>query len=347
MCLNVNSLWVLACALALCAASTHAQGLADAPGPDPRFDDGQSIVAETFLGPITVGVANLSDDQATRTTSADVELGYIYQLTLNQAFPKVAEIKPFLFNRAESTEATYYESLGIGAGVRLSIAEQYEASNWFLKLGILTPNETYRERYNTDRELSSIVEVIVGYEFPLNQGSTDREMNRRITPPDTIRLRVPATLFDPAQVIEPDTLQRIHTLVIQAYLSITLQRVDPAGNTEPTRPEPHFRAIHRVQRATGTKLTPTQQHLLTDKRATDPNERAAIRREIVATYLRQGLNDLMREKYPLLIEARSADAALSIAKMSRPGVRLTPSDQPLDADAMIEHYIQTVTASIK
>jgi len=333
------------------AGSSRAQGPDDAPEPDPRLEEDQRILADTFLGPITVGVAHLSDNPYTRTTSGDVELGYLYRLQLHQAFPKIAEIRPFLFNRAESTDTAYYESLGIGAGVRLGVHDQYEENNWFVRLGILTPTEVYRERYDTDRDQSSIVEVVAGYEFPLKPGSVDRQITRRITPPKTVRLRVPARLFDMAQPIEPDTLQRIHTLVIQAYLTLVLQRIAPGGDATPPGPEPHFRAIDRVRRATGTRLTPTQHHLLTDDRATQPDERAAIRRTIVEDYLREGLTGLMRERYPLLIEAapgeNDTNANTPTAKMSRPGVKLTPGTQPLDADAMIEHYIQAVTAAIE
>lgn len=322
---------------------------------DPRFQEDQRIETDTPLGRLSVGVSGIREDVRNQATRGDVEVGTFYHHEFDAVFPRVLELRPFVFNRVDSTEEETFASLGIGVGTRVSLRKKHEENNWFTRISLLTPTELYRERYGSDREDQSILELFAGFEFTLNDVFRGPVMRERLSPPDQINLRVPARLFDTSQEIDPTTLKQIHALIIEAYLSAVLRQVGQ-GPMPDIELEPYWRIIHQIEHTTGQRLNLAQRHLLLDDRATEPEDRAAVRREIVSGFIRRGLTQIMREPYPLLIVATSPQPAdpqahpqqsVGQAMMSLPGVKLKPGNHPLDADAMIEDYIQMVTAAIQ
>ncbi|MFK7790409.1 MAG: hypothetical protein AB8C95_13065 [Phycisphaeraceae bacterium] len=347
------------CLILICLVSAiesaHAQDLREEPGLDTRFQEDQRLETETALGRITVGVSGLSENEKLDATIGDVELGYLYQFEFDTTFPRVAELRPFLFNRAESTGASYYESLGIGAGLRLNWRKKYEENNWFIRFTVLTPTDAYRERYDLDRNQSSIIELFSGYEIPFSDLYQGREMRQRITPPSMIQLAVPPELFDPNQQIDSAVLKRVHTLIIGAYLTRVQEQLTTIDTQSPIA-DRNWPAIDLIQQVTQEDFPEAKWRSLHIDVIQDEDELAKQRRELVAQYLRQGLIEMMRGPYALLLKPTKSQPGekfspvlnnTPVGQISYPGIRLKPSQQPLDADTMIEDYIALMTSQIR
>lgn len=332
------------------ASSPAAGQVAPSAGDlDSRFSEDQRVEVDTPLGRVSVGVSGLSENEQLKSTLGDLELGYLYQHELDSVFPRVAELRPFLFNRAETTDTALYESLGVGAGVRLSLRKKYEQRNWFIRLSGLTPTDAYRERYALDPDRSTVVEVFGGYEVPFSGPATERALRQRVAGPSVVRLRVPAALFDSARPIDAEIRRQIHAMMVQAYLvRVNQQQGTDRDASEPAdRPWPVLDLIGRV---TGEELNPAQWMLLEDDRPIDPQQHAEDRRALLSDYLRLGLTQMMRDRYPLMIEsvgeapAGAGQPGMRVVMMSRPGMNLSPKQRMLDADTMIQDYIATILA---
>lgn len=338
------------------AQQARAQALAEDGGVDTRFQEDQRLEVDTALGQFTIGVSGINENEKLGATGGDVEFGYLYRFEFDSDFPRVAELRPFVFNRADSTDASAYESLGVGVGVRLSLRKKYEENNWFVRLSALTPTEAYRERYDLERDLESVYEVFAGYEVPFDDPFADREMRRRLTPPRLIRLGVSAKMFDLAKPITPEVVKHVHSLMIGAYLSKVWQ-LHGGAHVQRTLVDSDWPVLALIERVTGEALTPDQWRDLSSDWVTEPEERTARRRAIVGDYLRQGLVKMMRESYPLMVDFVRAQAgsgvvqdqqtASRISQISRPGMNVQPNDQPLDADTMIEDYVAAYLAGIE
>lgn len=335
--------------------SARAQLRSDEAGLDTRFQEDQRVETDTALGRFTIGVSGLTESEKLEATTGDVELGYLYQFEFDSTFPRVVELRPFLFNRAESTETSYYESLGIGAGLRLSWRKKYEENNWFVRFSVLTPTETYRERYNLDRDQSSIVELFAGYEIPFSDVYKAHAMRQRVTPPSMVELAVPPELFDSATPIDAKVIKRIHTLIIGAYLS-RVHKLQDSSEPQLQNINRDWPAIHLIQRVTQEAFPESQWQALHIDVIKDPDVLAERRREMIARYLRDGLVQMMRGPYPLLLKPAPPEPGETInpaphtwpvGQISYPGMRLKPSQQPLDADTIIEDYITLMTSQIR
>ncbi len=315
--------------------------------PDPRLQPDKRIETETALGQFSVGVAGLTEHAKLRSTTGDIEFGTLYRVELDADFPRVLELRPFVFNRIESTETTYYESLGVGVGLRASLREKYEQNNWFIRLSILTPTDVYIERYSQTRTADSVVELFAGFEIPLNGEASDRDLRQRVTGPRVIQLGVSPVLFAGAETINPQVLGKVHALMIGAYL----ERVKLVVYGQETRRTPiasDWPVIRLIEAVTDEQLTEAQWLELQTQVIAEPAQRAARRQAIVADILRRGLTAMMRKPYPLIFEPVDlrADALgqegvsdLCVARVSRPGMGPINANDPLDSDAMIENYI--------
>jgi len=325
--------------------------------PDAPRDGDQTPQTDTELGPFSIGVTDISENARLKTLSGNVELGYLYEHTFDATFPRVLVLRPFLFNRASTTETSYYESLGVGAGIGLSLRKQYEQNNWFVRVSMLTPSDHYRAQLDLNRDQTAIFDLFAGYEIPLGVTDRGRELRERTTSPGLIQLRVPAWLLQAGHGIEADTLAQVHTLMVAAYLAEVsrLQGTPPAPRRQARADWPVIRLIARV---TGRRLSAMQWRVLsddTDVAADSGDERIERRRRIVADFVKRGLTEMMRGSYPLLIKPVEMSAtrgvaagrpAKTVAFISRPGTRVRPSDRPMDADTMIEHYIASLLSHI-
>lgn len=351
--LFINKLPVLL-ALLWAVDGSSAQTTDEPPVVDSRFQEDQRIETDTALGRLTIGVSGISENEKLGATTGDVELGYLYSFEFDSEFPRVAELRPFLFNRAESTDTTYYESLGIGAGLRLSLRKKYEENNWFVRFSMLTPTDAYRERYDMGRNQSSIVEFFTGYEVPLSDLNHDHDMRERVTGPTLIELGVPAVMFDLPGEIDPAVLERVHTLMVAAYLA-KVSQLHGVAPAKQAKADSDWRVLHLIEQVTDERLTQVQWLVLSSDAVTGAEERVDRRRQIVAEFVRRGITQLMREPYPLICKPFQpqqggtfpARTAQHVGLISRPGMKLQPSQQPLDADTMIEHYIKHMTAQIQ
>lgn len=345
---------ILVCLLAMTGV-VHAQVLTDQPGLDTRFEEDQRLETDTALGRFTIGVSGLSENEKLAATTGDVELGYLYQYEFDSTFPRVIDLRPFLFNRAESSESSYYESLGVGAGVRLSWRKKYEEKNWFARLSTLTPTDAYRERYDLDRNLSTIVELFVGYEIPFVDAVEGRAMRKRVTPPSMIELAIPPELFDASASIDAGVIKRIHPMIIGAYL-VAVERDQDRIAPRPSDADRNWPAVELIQRATQEDFPEARWAALHIDVIEDAEVLAERRRELVADYLRQGLITMMRGPYPLLLKPTKPEAGEAIAPATKaypvgqiayPGMRVKPGSEPLDADRMIEDYVELMTSRIR
>ncbi|MGB0768859.1 MAG: hypothetical protein ACPGYV_14250 [Phycisphaeraceae bacterium] len=364
--------WVGVVAAAAMAGAVSAQDLGSADGIDSRFQEDQRIEADTLLGRFTLGVSGINDNERRNATGGDVEFGYLYQFAFDEVFPRVVELRPFVFNRAESTDASYYESLGLGAGLRLNWREAYETKNWFVRVSVLTPTDAYRERFDLDRDQASVAEVFAGYEIPFRNDLAGRDMRARVMRVRAIELAVPGELFAGEASIDDAVLARVRGMIVGAYLLRVFERVGGRGAAwDPALSD--WPAIQLIQGVTDRAFPLGRYRALHPDVIPDPGELAARRRELVTGYLRQGLVEMMRGPYPLILKpmrlggsAASLDAdaigdadgradaplvsdaeTFPVGLMARPGMRLTPGRAPLDADAMIEAYIRFATSSIR
>lgn len=339
---------------AVIGVSAHAQLLNNEDPLDPRFQEDQRIESETPLGRLSVGVSGISEDARNQTTRGDVEFGSFYQHEFDAVFPRILELRPFVFNRIDSTDDAYYASLGVGIGTRVSLRKKHEKKNWFARLSVLTPTELYRERYGSDRDDQSIAELFAGFEFTLNDGFLGHEMRRRLSPPKTIYLRVPARMMDRSQPIPPDVLAAVHAMMIEAYLSQVYRQRGAPSAAAPLRGE-RWPVIEFIEEASGEELTPAQRFGLAKVLALEPEEDLARRRRIASDFLERGLMSMMRGEYPFLIEiaapisdpSTDPNPSISITRMSLPGMNVTPRNEPLDADTMIRHYIASYQAKLR
>lgn len=312
---------------------------------DSRFQEDQRIVAGTALGNISVGVFGIREDAKRDATRGDLEVGTFYQHEFDTVFPRIVELRPFIFNRIDSTYDSTYTSRGLGVGTRVSMRKKNQENNWFVRLSVLTTTEEYREIYGGDRDNQSIVELFAGFEFVLADATPRQVIRNRLTTPDMIELSVPDRLIND-NAIPPDLVREVHTLIIAAYLARVRGRID-----EPLpMHDPHTRrypTLTLVEHATGKQMTLDQRIGLVPQRLAIPEQDLARRREIVHTFLQRGLATMMRNDYPLLILIASpnvdtpsnATAPTHAARMSRPGMNLRPRNTPLDADTMIRDFI--------
>lgn len=328
-----------------------------APAQAQAQEPGQT---DTALGPFSIGVTDISENARLKTLAGNVELGYLYEHTFDATFPRVLELRPFLFNRASTTETSYYESLGVGAGLGLSLRKQYEQNNWLVRLSMLTPTDEYRRQFDLDRDQTTVVDLFAGYEVPIGVTDRGRDLRARTTPPGLIQLRVPARMLRPGHGIEAGTLAQVHTLMVAAYLAEVsrLQGPTPAPRRQAHANWPVIRLIERV---TGRRLSAMQWRALSGAADSDSDsdsgeERIERRRRIVAQAVKRGLTEMMRGSYPLLIKPVEASAgggvaagrpATTVAFISRPGTRVQPSGRPMDADTMIEHYTASLLSQIE
>lgn len=318
------------------------------PDHDARLEPARRVEIESPLGPITVGLSGVTEHARLQSTTGDVEFGTIYQIEMSGVFPRLVELRPFVFNRVESTTESYYESLGLGVGMQASIRKKHEQNNWFVRLSMLTPTDLYRDRYNQDRDQDSIFEAIAGYEVPLNPGDHDHNMRERLTGRTTVVMKLPALLFDPEQAISPDLLRQMHTLIITAYLSrVALIEGQPGPLSGVD-----WSVLQLLERVTGEPLGRAQWLALQTDMVADPDERVARRRKIIADALRTRLIAAMRGPYPLLFEPLAAPparagSAITVAHATRPGMSLGGERDPLHVDAMIDHYIAAVLAGVR
>lgn len=344
------------CWVVLLAAHAAGQQLAGDDALDPRFQEDRRIESDTPLGRFSVGVSGITEDARSQSTRGDVEFGTFYDHEFDAVFPRVLELRPFVFNRIDSTETEAFASLGIGIGVgtRLSLRKKHEESNWFARVSVLTPSELYRERYGSDREDQSIAELFAGFEFTLNDATPGRAMRDRMSPPHLIQLRVPARMVDPAEPIDPDVLKRVHTLMVQAYLT-QVRRLVVESEQADARFARRWPVLHLVESASGQTLGDGQRIELNLQAAANPGEDLARRQAIASDFLERGLTAMMRVDYPLLITIRSSGisessdkpASASIARMSFPGTNPRPRNEPLDADTMIRHYIESYREAMR
>jgi len=322
----------------------RAVGQVVAPGElDPRFAPDKRLETDTALGRLSIGVSGVTEHERQQSTTGDVEFGTLYRVELDSEFPRVAELRPFVFNRIESTQASYYESLGIGFGLRASVREKYERNNWFVRVSALTPSELYIERYSQNGERGSVLELFGGYEVPIGPEAIDRDMRERVSRPTAVRLVVPPVLFDADAKIDPGVVERVHVLMVGAYLSRVYRLESEPGAPQALSGWPVLRMIERVS---GESVGEYDWLVLRTDTIEDPVERAERRRAILDDALWRGLTEMMRGPYPLVFEPSERSTA-SVAKVSRPGMAYSEAQGPLDADAMIGDYIRYVTSRIE
>lgn len=319
----------------------------ESPGElDPRFAPDRRLETDTALGRLSIGVSGLTEHERQQSTTGDVEFGTLYRVELDSEFPRVAELRPFVFNRIESTQASYYESLGIGFGLRASVREKHERNNWFVRVSSLTPSELYIERYSQNGERGSVLELFAGYEIPIGPAANDRDMRERVSRPTAVRLVVSPVLFDADAdaEIEPGVLERVRVLMVGAYLA-RVYRLE--SEPDPRLAFSGWPVLRMIERVSGEGVGEYDWRVLRTDIIEDPAERTERRRAIVADALRRGLTAMMRGRYPLVFEP-SERATASVAKVSRPGVGFNGVDGrgPLNADAMIEDYIRYVLSRI-
>lgn len=330
--------------LALLAAAFGAPAQVADPGAlDPRFAPDQRIEADTALGRLSIGVSGVTENERQQSTTGDVEFGTLYRVEIDSEFPRVAELRPFVFNRIESTEASYYESLGIGFGLRASVREKHERNNWFVRVSTLTPSELYIERYSQNGQRAAVLELFAGWELPIGPMTNTRDMRTRIARPTVVTLTLPPALFDTEAQLEPGVLERVHVLMAGAYLSRVYQLEADSNGPATVSGWPVLRMIERVS---GEGLSDYEWRVLQTGLVEDPTERAARRRLVVEDALRRGLTAMMRGPYPLVFEPSDARGT-RVAKASRPGMGWTDARDPLNVDAMIDHYIRFVTSRIE
>ena len=319
---------------------------------DPRFQPGRRIEADSVLGRFSLGLSGWKDNERLQATTGDVEFSTLYQVQTPGTFPRVAELRPYFFNRIETSDTGFYESLGIGVGLQAGLRRKYGDNSWFIRGAMLTPTDYYIERYNLDREQSSVLELFAGYEVPLQDRSPGREMRKRVSRPSVIVLGVSPMMFEPGQAINAVLLERTHALMIGAYLSRVWQAED-AGQAG--RDETDWPVLRLMERVTGETLSEAQWLVLTTDMFADPQRLATRRREVLAEALRRGLAGMMRGRYPLVFEpiARPQGEAVDpfagpmpVARAALPGLDRADAEDPLNIDAMIEHYIAYVLARL-
>lgn len=337
--------------LGLIACRTAALGLGTGSDLDPRFQPDQRIETDTPLGRFSVGVSGLTEHERLGSTTGDLEFGTLYRLELDSTFPRIAELRPFVFNRVESTETTYYDSLGVGVGMRASLREKYEQNNWFVRLSVLTPTAEYIERYSQTRSPESVVELFAGFEIPFDATKKDRDMRQRIGRRHVIRIGVTPKLFSSDEPISPSVLRKGHAMMLAGYLA-RVSRFEYGEFQQRAPIAADWPVLRLIEHATDQRLTDAQWLELRTDMITQPIEREARRQAIVADFLRRGLTAMMRGNYPLVFEPLNLDTdaepdgrawPVSVARVSRPGMRQPDEQDPLNIDAMIENYIDEVT----
>lgn len=305
------------------------------------LDSSVQLEADTGLGRYSVGVSGLTDNERLNTTVGDVEFGRSYAVELDDVFPKIAELRPFVFNRVETSTVSYYESLGLGVGVQAGLREKRQDSSIFVRLSMLTPSEYYSERYNLDREFTSIYGVFAGYEAPLNSVIARYGMRQRLLPPPRIIvMKVPSVLFDKDGLADTKWVGRVHLQIMRSYLD----RVRAMNQNNTVSPVTDSLALLRLlERVTGDRLSDLDWTLLTTDLIIDEKERAGRRRAILVDALQSRLTAMMRGPHPLVfVPARSTlrpDLSMTAARVSRPGVGNSSKADPLNADLIIANYI--------
>lgn len=328
-----------------------AQG--DAPEADSRLQRGRYVEADTAVGRFSVGLYGVTEHARQQTTTGDVELGKPYTVEFEGVMPRLFEFKPFVFNRAETSEAAYYQSLGLGVGLQGGVRKKYADSTWFMRLSMLTPTDGYYERYGLSRELDSVYELFAGLAFDLGETEDGRDMRRRVARMVPIVMYAPPVMFEPGVDLSAELLGLVQAQIVEAYLA----RVAMIEMREGWRAESGVLAgLALIEAVTGEGLTPMQRIGLDDPGLDTESARLSRRREVVGEALRAGLVRMMRGPYPLVFQAgrlqgggplglRPEDALRF--RGSRPGMRVTAGTDPLNADAMILQYIKRVTDRLR
>jgi len=348
-----------ALAAALCGQPGLAQELAepaDVPFGGAGSRRGSFLETDSQLGTFTLGVSSLADSERRQATTGDLEFGYVRLYELDEMFPRVLELVPFALNRFESNETATYESLGFGAGLRFAVRPKYEKNYWFARASIITPTEYYNQYYSSDRENESIAELFLGIEVPFNDPRTSRDLILRTLAPTPIILRVGYELFvadgDDAAAYGPAELAELRAELLAGYLEQVLSDflTEDAGAGVKFRTP--WDVLRMLDRLTEVQITEADERVLFAGRI-DGEDGQAHRRNLIRRHLRQGLTELMRGPYPLMLTPTTHDApdpgppgtqgpaGTVTTRLSVPGMTLGRiTAEPLNCDAMIDAYIE-------
>lgn len=326
---------------------------ADVPFGGAGSRRGSFLETDSRLGTFTVGVSGLAESERRQATVGDLEFGYVRLYELDEMFPRVLELVPFALNRFESNETATYESLGFGGGVRFAIRPKYQKNYWFARASIITPTDYYNQYYSSDRENESIAELFLGIEVPFNDPRTNRDLVLRTLAPTPIVLRVGHELFiadgDDAAAYDPAELAELRAELLAGYLEQVLSDFlteDAAAGVKFRTPWDVLRLLDRL---TPVQISEADERVLFAGRI-DGEDGQVYRRNLIRRHLRQGLTELMRGPYPLMLTPTPHDAPAPGApgpsgtvttRLSVPGMTLSRATaEPLNCDAMIDAYIE-------
>lgn len=346
---------------ALCAGlitgNAIAQELADEPFGDAGTRTGSFLETDSALGTISIGVSGLSESERRRATTGDLEFGYLQLYELDEMFPRVIEIRPFALNRFETSEDSTYESLGLGVGIRFALRQKYAKNYWFARGSLLTPSQYYNTVYNPGREQSSIIEFFVGIEVPFDDTRTDRDIANRTLRPTPITIRVDPRLIGPgsAEDLDPTDLADVRAAIIAGYLDAVLSDYLTGRFAADIALRNPWDVLRLFERLTSIQISELDEAVMFEGRI-DGESGRIHRRVMVRRTLRQGLTELMRGPYPLLLSPNSSRRNLDAAEpnleprqlatiLSRPGMTQgNGTAGALDCDAMIDAYIERFVA---
>lgn len=322
---------------------------------------GSFLETDSQLGTFKLGVSGLAESERMQATTGDLELGYVRLYELDQMFPRVLELVPFALNRFESTDESTYQSLGFGGGLRFAVRPKYEKNNWFARASVITPTDYYNQYYSSDRKNESIAELFLGIEVPFNDPRTNRDIVRRTLGPLPITVYVSPELFaadrDAAAAYDPAELADLRADLIAGYLEQVLSDYLTEDVAAGVRFRSQWNVIRLLDRLTEIEVTEVDAQVMFLGRI-DGKDGRAYRRDLIRRKLKQGLTEVMRGPYPLMLAptpdeqpdpgpgsnpGSNPDVSTTTTvttRLSVPGMTLgTGPAAPLNCDAMIDAYI--------
>lgn len=325
--------------------------------PDGSVDDllneDRRVESDTPLGRFSLGVSGVSEDSRTRVTRGDVEIGRFFEYRYDTVFPKVLQVRPIVFNRIDSASTEYYRSLGLGAGVRLSVRDLYEQSNWFARVAVMSPTQLYDETAGLKQDEREVVEAIAGYEFLLDDDLQSRTMRERIRPMRVIEVAVPAEWLSGSSGLERGLMAWVHTRIIQRYLAAVSRLVSDSGRAAawPRSFEADSRLVF-IQRMGELPVSDRRWRWLRYEDAGHLGKGSPAGRSFANDLVRRGLTRMMRDAFPLVLvpmrdtyargESLEQDGgSVVVARACRPGMNSEKQGDFFDADTMIGDYVKS------
>lgn len=302
----------------------------------------KGLETDTFLGRIAVGVDGIKEDPSTKTTSADLQAGWVFVKESEDFVPTILELRPFLVNRmALREESGSNLQQGVGAGIRFSIKTKEETSfSWYAQV------KTVAEYEAPVGGRGNRTEFEIGVEIPLDPSKNGERLARlkRLVPNEYLELNI-LSLDTPSVSREAD-----HISIVSLYLSWLLEKTARDFRNKiygsPATSKERLQQIIRItyESLKERELITREEDLLAGKGSVADTDEF-LENGIIG-WLRENLN----RKFHLYLKYESKTEPVIAIRTVFP-YRIypdaqTPEKKYLDASQMVDDFKQSVIRSL-